>query len=139
MEFLITELSKQSYNEITDFFEYIIQGVQTKWEIIKKYPYIYEFLISAVKEQEKEIKEYIVAKSIDKTKDTWNEIILKSDKNKFKNPDDIDKIANLLRYYSNGLMKEFMETKTTNIEVHREKFLNIISMLKENFYKEEYL
>ncbi|MCL2382828.1 MAG: TetR/AcrR family transcriptional regulator [Oscillospiraceae bacterium] len=139
VEFIASEIGKQDFSKTADLFEYILLGAECKLNIMNKYPYIYEFFFSALKEDDKEIKEYISSKYINEIASTWTELLAQIDKNKFKNPDDIEKIANLLNYCSNGLLKEVIDSDFINIEAASNKFLDIVHMLKQNFYKEEYL
>jgi len=142
LNFILSEVSKNDYQELTDFFEIILTGIKLKWNVMKKYPYIYEFLLSAIKEKDEEIQKYVNSKHNIASDDSWESILSRVDKTKFKNADDINKIVSLIRNYGNGLMKEFIrinDIKAKDIEKNTKEFTEIILMLKTNFYKEEYL
>jgi len=137
LKFIMDQLKNEKTITKVDFFDYIKKQIKRKWLIMEKHPYIYAFLVSAIKEEDKEIKEYIRKKQSTTRNDSWNEVLLKTDRSKFKNEDDLEKLVKLIVFYSDGLMKDFIETENIDVEKSSQEFMDILSMLKRNFYKEE--
>ena len=106
---------------------------------MKKYPFILQFLVSVIKEESKEVKDLIPQQVDVDIKIHLDKFMTKADLYKFKNPDDIETIINLITLCSKGAMKNLAECKDYDYDLEREKFQEIILMLKRNFYKEEYL
>ena len=139
VQLIVDEIMNKKESTSDDFFEYVKENTKNKWKMMETYPYIYLFLISSVKEEDKEIKEYVMTKTKELRDDSWNEVIKKVDRSKFKHPEDLEKVIHLITYYSNGLMKEFVEQENFDIKNGTRQFMEIIDMFKRNFYKDEYV
>lgn len=139
VQLIVDEIMNKKESTSDDFFEYVKENTKNKWKMMETYPYIYLFLISSVKEEDKEIKEYVMTKTKELRDDSWNEVIKKVDRSKFKHPEDLEKVIHLITYYSNGLMKEFVEQENFDIKNGTKQFMEIIDMFKRNFYKDEYV
>lgn len=139
INFILNEIKKENCEENSDFFDMIITIQRIKCDLMKKYPYIFEFLLSTYTEEDKSIKDEINRKNNDETKKIWNNFLLNIDKSKFKDIEDVSKLVKLIIWSGNGFMKETLSSSKIDIDKMQDEFTDIIKVLKKNFYKEEYL
>lgn len=139
IQFIVDNLKQNKLDKTTDFFDYIINASELKWKLMEKYPYIYEFLIASLKESELKIKKEVNDIMAYNTKTSWDQISANVNKKKFKNSNDIPKLIQYISYFADGFIKRMLEEEDFNIKDKREEFVDMLVMLKNNFYKGEYI
>ena len=69
-----------------------------------------------------------------------NEMVLREDDSlKFKNPEDAQPVYNMLLVMAEGYAARYRNAAVFDFETVMNEFEKTISILKNNFYKEEYL
>ncbi len=130
----IDEISKQ-----TDFFEMLKQSTIAKLAVFRDYPYLYEFVLTAYKEDVEEVKSIISSHNEVSLGKATNVLFNNINKAKFKENVDFNLFVKVLMWMSEGYLKEMLDNKSTDFDRISTEYSKIIDMFKTNFYKEEYL
>ena len=143
LKLIMQEIQTYPHYQGNDFFDIILSGVEAKWHVMSKSPYIFEFMTSALRDTDQDIKLFINSQHQLASSDVWQDIMSRVDKQKFKSVDDIEKLMSLIRYYNDGLMVHFKElgadVNSVELQGKYAEFKEMMAMLKRNFYKVEYL
>lgn len=136
---IVNEIKEKFDNTITDFFERIRVASEIKVSAIKKHSSILEFLTSAYFENDEEVKEEIqdIFASGD---DFRNQIAFEgTDYSKFKEGVDLKLLMKMLVWMGEGFGKQLSSHEEFDIEKLCAEFYECLDLLKDNFYKEEYV
>ena len=126
---------EQLYLE-TDFFILMEKIVEQKILMMAKYPYLYGFLGKAYYEQLDIVRDDIERLKKRAAMDVKNEILNHINLDKFRYPEDISSIYDLINLTVQGYMYNKTEDAFQNSETLLKDFKNLIEPLKRNFYKE---
>lgn len=136
---IINEIYNQIDLDEPDFFNRIKKLGYVKFELMKKYPYVFDFIKSTQDEDAKEIKSIINKTSNDLINRSLKKLYKKIDYSRFHNDIDLQKIFDII----NWTMIEFAEKETNNLSSFKNvKTKNLkeadkyIEILKNCFYKE---
>jgi AcrR family transcriptional regulator len=122
-----------------DFFERVKQTVKIKMKVLNEYPYMLKFLTSFFFERDEEVKDDVL-NFLANGEELRNSIALpKIDEKKFKDGIKPELVMNLITRYTEGYVSHFGEGNNINIDALLLEFDQCLSMMKNNFYKEEYL
>jgi hypothetical protein len=66
-------------------------------------------------------------------------VLDKTDADKFRHPEDIDRIMDTIMLLGEGMAFRLENDKDTDYDRIMAEFEDLLRMLKRNFYKEEYL
>jgi TetR/AcrR family transcriptional regulator len=136
---LMNEIDEQFDNTVTDFFDRIKLSTSIEISVMKKHPAIPSFLTSVYFENESEVKEdikVIFAKSEDlKSKIAFDGM----DASKFKDGTDLKLFMKMLTWLADGYTSQLLSKAELEFEVLYKEFDECMNLLKNNFYKEEYL
>lgn len=121
-----------------DFFHRIEELSRVKLTVMKHHPDIYRFFLNVYKEDDSQLKEelqqrlYVLANE--------QQILLENiDMNRFRKPIDLTILCNLLVEAAVEHVRKFCLHDNLDIETILASYVAYITLLKENFYKEEYL
>lgn len=135
---VLGEMKKNRNMEETDFFE-ILQHSQTiKCELMKKYRYIYEFIVRVYKEDNDEVIEDIARFSEPLINDNYKAFFEKIDTNKFREGVDIPLLFRSLQWCADGFMRSALSSNKSIDEIDLE-FKKVLELYKQNFYREEFI
>ena len=138
-KFLIDEMQK-SYDETqTDFFEMLIQAQTSKIKIMSVHPNLYGFLKNAYLEKNTEIVENLDIKFKQIISKSSSTLLNKIDVSKFKENISPEKVLDIIIWSSEGFIKSRTEKQLENLTQLNEDFKSYLLLLKQNFYKENYL
>lgn len=137
-DIVITQISNNFDNTITDFFERIKHSSELKVSIIKRYTYLPSFLTSVYFEADPEVKDDI--ESMLAMGDDFRKKIAFDgmDTTKFKEGIDPKLVLKMLVWMAEGYSKHLSATEM-DFDILLKEFYQCMDLLKENFYKEEYL
>ena len=135
---------KQLYGYLLDYAGKIItdsfrQSAGGEAEILKKNPYISQFITSAWAETAAEISDTLVAFREEMSKLRSDLILKKNDAVKFKNPDDAETVFQILMLMAEGYAARCRSEEITEYDLLVKEFQKMIAAIRRNFYKEEYL
>lgn len=139
IDYMLKEVSKDNLKNETDFFEIINKSLVSKCRIMREHMYLNLFLLKAYFEKDASVIEeldkrrtYIIDLSITNIYD-W------IDRSKFKNPDDLEQLLNVVINYGDGYMWQKITKPPINIDEMEKEVLKVMEFLKRGYYKEEYL
>lgn len=136
---LIDAMNKTLDKDVSDFFDRVLQAAKIKMGVLKKHPAIFAFLNSVYFEKDNEVAAEIKA-ILSKGEGVRSDIALTGmDAGKFKDEVDPQLVLKMLTWISEGYMSELPSGVSFDIEMMSKVFGECLNLLKNNFYKEEYL
>ena len=137
---IITDSFQQSaFEEDSDLFDRVLESSLTEAEILKKNPYISQFIASAWTETAVEASDTLAAFREETSKFRTNLIMKEKDAVKFKNPNDAETVFQILMLMAEGYAARCRSEEITEYDVLVGEFQKMIAAIRRNFYKEEYL
>ncbi|GFZ30145.1 TetR family transcriptional regulator [Clostridium zeae] len=138
VKLVIEELDENRSVEERDFFEILLNSQRLKCKLMKKYRYIYEFIVKVYKENDEEVIEDIVRFSEPLINYNYKNFFEKIDRKKFREGVDIPLLFQSLQWCAEGFMRSALSTNKSIDEIDLE-FEKILELYKQNFYKEEFI
>lgn len=136
---MMKEVNEKFDNNITDFFGRIKMSSSIEISVMKRHAAIPSFLTRAYFENDEEVKEDLKA-IFDSSEDFRNKIAFDGmDTSRFKEGVDLRLLMRMLLWMTDGYTKEMSNKAEINFDNMLEEFNECLDMLKNNFYKEEYL
>lgn len=136
---MITAVNEKFDNSITDFFDRIKMSSSIEISVMKRHAAIPSFLTSAYFENDEEVKDDLRA-IFDSGDEFRNRIAFDDmDVSKFKEGVDLKLLMKMLMWMAEGYTKQMSNKTEINFEIMLDEFNECLDMLKNNFYKEEYL
>lgn len=134
---IISEVTEKYDPGITDFFERIILTSNIEIAVIRKHPSTISFLTSVYFETNEEVKDDIKA-VLSSGDDFRSKIAFDGvDTSRFKEGIDIKLVVNMLMWMTDGFMNA---TKgKTDFDAAYNEFYECMLIMRDNFYKEEYI
>lgn len=134
----IDDIYKQIDYSITDYFDRLKNVGQVKWDVIGKYPEVFNFLKSAYEEIDPEIREFVNKKKQYEIEKGMNMIYRGVDFSKFREDVDLEIILDLIKCFMFSYNEEHLKTLKSYREIDRsylDKWDNYFKMFKKLFYK----
>jgi len=136
---IMKEVEEKFDYTVTDFFERIKLSSNVEISIMKKHPGMPSFLTSMYFESDKEVKEDIKT-IIAKGEGFRNKIAFDGmDYSRFKEGIDSKLVMKMLGWLTDGYMNQISSKTEVDYEVFFKEFEECINLLRNNFYKEEYV
>lgn len=138
---ITNEVNQKFDNSVTDFFDRILLAADIEISVMKKHPTIPQFINSVYFEQDKEVKEEIQALLAGSEGEQFrNRIALEGvDATKFKDGVDPKLVMKMMLYFTYGYLNMSPGIMKTDLDMLYKDFKDCVNLLKNNFYKEEYL
>ena len=136
-QFAIDAITEKMTVGSEDFFECLDMAAEHKLRVFKKYPGIFEFLSSTVREEDEDILLSIQNLNAKEIQDSKAMLFSKVDYGKFKPEADLKMLFNAITWINEGYMRATMWQK--DVDTMWKELSAYISILKTGFYKEEYL
>lgn len=120
-----------------DFFEALKVAVEVKTDMLNSYPYISGFAIKYYQSR----KELVGNNYDDVANDVLSSynLIKRSDVSKFKENVDPQEVWKIIYWMSEGYMDAFKNLMDIDVNAVKAEYFRYLDVLKENFYREEYL
>lgn len=119
-----------------DFFKIFIESARIKSRLLKEYPYLSRFMMSAYYEECEEVANDLKKKIEDMTSNSINSILMRIDKNKFKNDVNIEQLIKIVLWAGEGYMKEKYHDKQLDIVEIELGYNEILEFFRKVTYKE---
>lgn len=133
------EVKEKFDSSVTDFFERIRQTSEIELAAMKKHPSIPSFLTSAYFETDEEVAGQLQA-LFAQGEDFRNKIAFDGmDCTKFKEGIDLKLFMKMLLWLTEGYMNHLTNKAEIDYDKMLGEFDNCLKMLRNNFYKEEYI
>lgn len=141
-EYIIDYSHKYVYFEMTntvnknehDFFELVMTMEQVKLKVMKNYPFMIQFLNSLKYEHDPSAVR-IIGNNIDVLERIYNGVYKQSDNTKFLDYIVISRVINMIKWMSDGYMRENMIDPNADIEALMDEFAKYLKMIKAHFYR----
>jgi len=117
-----------------DFFNLVMAMEQVKIKVTKNYPYMIRFLNGLKYEHEKEAVAVIGA-NVDVLDRIYRNIYRQSDNTKFLDYIAINRVEDMIRWMSDGFLRENAGKANASVEDLYEEFSKYIKMIKAHFYR----
>ena len=134
VKYMMLEFSTTVSAKETDYFELLGQVKQSQLQVMKNYPYMLQFLNKSKEENVGEVlveiedKRHVLQKQ-------YEEIMERVDRDKFKKEADIEMLAKVIEYTTDGLMKEHFLDASFQPEIYYEEVKSYLEMMKKLSYK----
>lgn len=139
-ELMKTFLLNQNFEVIDDFFDLLQYGARKKMEIISQHPYIMNFILKVFQSRGEEVSEDINVLLKKELQGNYDKYFKNVNTKKFKDNVDPKKIHQLLLWMSEGyLLEKQRYHEDLALETLMQDFNDIILLMKQVSYKEEYL
>lgn len=136
---IVKEIDEKFDNSITDFFERIRLSTKIEISIMKKHPAVPSFLTSMYYEGDEEVKDDIKA-ILAQGEGFRNNIAFNgTDSSKFKEDVDLRLFMKMLNWIADGYANQLKSNSNLDFDLLYEEFDECLGMLRNNFYKKEYL
>lgn len=137
-DIMVSEINKGFDSTITDFFERIKQASEVKVSVMKKHTGIPDFLTNAFFENDPEVKDDVQS-LLAMGEEYRNKIAFDGmDTSKFKAGIDPKLVFKMLVWMAEGYSKQLADSKL-DLDHMLKEFYECMDMIRNNFYKEEYL
>lgn len=136
---IMKEVDEKFDYTVTDFFDRIKLSSNIEISVMKKHPAIPLFLTSMYFENDEEVKEDIKA-ILAKGEGFRNKIAFDGmDYSRFKESIDPKLVMKMLGWLTDGYMNQLSNKTEIDYEVFLKEFEECMDLLRNNFYKEEYV
>ncbi len=137
-DIIINEINNGFDSTVTDFFERIKQSAELKASVMRKHTNIPAFILGAYFESDSEVKSDIT--SLLAVGDDYRDKIAFDgmDTLKFKEGIDPKLVLKMLIWMAEGYSSQ-LSFSTLDLDVMLKEFYECMDLLRNNFYKEEYL
>lgn len=136
---IMNEINEKFDYTVTDFFERIKLSANIEISVMKKHPAILSFLSSMYFENDDEVKEDIKA-ILAQGEGFRNKIAFDGmDYSKFKDGIDLKLFMKMLSWLADGYTNQLSSKAELDFEASFKEFDECMNLLKNNFYKEEYI
>lgn len=137
-KFVASELDSSDGDEETDFFKFIIEKNIEKVKVMKKFPYLYQFVLKSFYDKTPGVSEKISRYNEDYLFSIISQRFSKIDFSKFKDNVDVQLVIKMLYWLGIGYMKERFEKDDMSLDEIMSDFESVLNLLKYNLYKEEF-
>lgn len=141
LNYCVSQMKKAYDLEIldanVDFFDRVWKACVMKVENLKRFPHVAAFITNAASESAEEVKDLLQSTLADGKGFTETLVLHPEDCIKFKHPEDAKLVFQMLILLGYGIASRC--ENEMNFDSIMSELENILNMLKQNFYKEEYL
>lgn len=136
---IMKEINEKFDYKVTDFFERIKLSTSIEIGVMKKHPGIPSFLASMYFENDEDVKDDIKT-ILSKGEGLRNKIAYEGmDCSKFKESIDVKLVMKMLYWIADGYANQLSNKSEVDYDVLFKEFTECLDMLRNNFYKEEYI
>ena len=117
-----------------DFFELQMMMEQAKIRVMKIYPYMQQFLASLKYETDAKAKA-VIGENAYALESMFNVIYKQADTSKFEEYVVVQKVVDMIRWMSDGYLREHIVEGDTDVDVLVSEFSKYLKMLRAHFYR----
>lgn len=117
-----------------DFFELQMMMEQAKIRVMKIYPYMQQFLTSLKYETDAKAKA-VIGENAYALESMFNVIYKQADTSKFEEYVVVQKVVDMIRWMSDGYLREHLVEGDTDVDVLVSEFSKYLKMLRAHFYR----
>jgi AcrR family transcriptional regulator len=132
-------IEREFDNTVTDFFDRLKLSASIEISITKQHPALLSFMKSVYFEDDDEVKADIKA-ILAKSESFRDKIVYEGiDASKFKDGIDLKVFMKIFACFAEGYINQLSSKSEFDIEIICKEIFECMDLLKNNFYKEEYL
>lgn len=139
MEIFNKHILKASYFGETDFFQTLETGHKVKMDMVRRHPGLFRFVMRAYYERDSVLSPKLRKKLTDVLEHTTDSYLERMDLYKFKDGVNPRDVVRLLTLASEGMLAETGACTVEEINKLFSEYKKYADMLRQFFYKEEYL
>ena len=117
-----------------DFFELQMMKKKKKIRVMKIYPYMQQFLASLKYETDAKAKA-VIGENAYALESMFNVIYKQADTSKFEEYVVVQKVVDMIRWMSDGYLREHLVEGDTDVDVLVSEFSKYLKMLRAHFYR----
>ena len=117
-----------------DFFDLQMMMEQAKIRVMKIYPYMQQFLASLKYETDAKAKA-VIGENAYALESMFNVIYKQADTSKFEEYVVVQKVVDMIRWMSDGYLREHLVEGDTDVDVLVSEFSKYLKMLRAHFYR----
>ena len=117
-----------------DFFKLQMMMEQAKIRVMKIYPYMQQFLASLKYETDAKAKA-VIGENAYALESMFNVIYKQADTSKFEEYVVVQKVVDMIRWMSDGYLREHLVEGDTDVDVLVSEFSKYLKMLRAHFYR----
>lgn len=137
---IMKELRDDDIFQEPDFFLMMERSLKKKAELMKRNSYIFAFLLKAYPEVSADAKDVVYEKYDCMIDSTMAGILKNIETFRFKDGVDVERVWKLLYYFAEGYMRPYYTMDgPLDMDALADDFIAYMNMIKQYFYKEEYL
>jgi AcrR family transcriptional regulator len=138
-DMLLSEMSKRFDKSIPDFFDRIRLATKIKLSLLRKHPALFLFLCSVYHETDNDVADDIKG-MLAQGEDIRGGLAFDGmDASKFKEGVDPQLVANILVRFSEGYVSGMQNAAGFDFDRLLSEFEACLSLMRDNFYKEEFI
>lgn len=139
VELIMEEMNIGDVKKNSDFFSRMEDTAKAKMKAMKEHPFVYAFFVKAYIEEDKSVENELKTR-LYALASNQSFLLADIDMSKFRKQVDLELLSNLIVNFAvEFLQSTLMANQQMDMEKIIEQFKAYLDMLKDNFYKEEYL
>lgn len=139
IRFIKLKMAGYNFQAEKDFFELMVRTHLAKLEIMRTYPYIFDFLMNIILRRDQEASEAVDVYNAEFLTNQKAGILKLIDRSRFKEGVTPEQVLDLTIWSAQGFMDMEFRPGYRDFEKISEKYLVCLDMMRRQFYKEEYL
>jgi len=129
----------ERYKSITDFFELCEYATMRKLQMLKKLPYLMDFLIRAFYSQREEVSDELNSQMMQLTAPPFTDYLKNIDRSKFKENTDPEELVQMLSWMGDGYLHESRRKgNQVDVEGFMSHYRKWAAVVRRAVYREEY-
>lgn len=138
-DYTIEHMSKSHDYCEEDFFKILLNAQMSKVRLLSEYPDIMLFLVKAYYEESPEVKPEVSVDFARISEDSAGRFIARADLSKFKDEVSPEMVMNIILWMAEGFMRSRSAEQQKALLESNKLFLDHVELLRQQFYKPEYL
>lgn len=136
---LVDQMEKNIDKTVLDFFDRIKMLTSIKIALLHRHPFLTQFFVMVYREKDEQVASELHGFFASGEKFRASMVLENIETYKFKQGINPETVMKLLIRYSEGYVSELPSDREFDLEQVMAEFDECLSLLKNNFYKEEYL
>lgn len=139
IDFIRQQMASLAGVEERDFFEIIRKAQLAKMKTMLMYPFIYDFILRAYYEKDSKVSTDIANLNQSVTSTNFSNVLERYDRHLFKDSVDPARVLDLILWSAEGFMRFRLQAGQRDLKALNEEYLQILTLMRQHFYKEEYV
>lgn len=138
-DFLIKEMSAFHDYQENDFFQILVDAQMCKMKVLSVHPHLMGFLTKAYLEDSELVKNNAALNFSAIIEESSRRFLQRADTQKFQEGVSPKQVLDIILWMSDGYMRSRTPEQLTHLEVLNDEYLEYLEVLRQHFYKPEYI